>query len=66
MLLKTVEQLLEAQASNPFPEAVDEPKTLHLCFLASDTGAVNWDALNAAKSDSERYKLIESAVFRVA
>jgi len=63
VLLMTAEKLLAAQQGNPFPEAVNEPKTLHLSFLVSDAGAVDWNALNAAKSESERYELIDRVFY---
>ncbi len=63
VLLLTAKQLLAAQKRNPFPDAVSEPKTLHLSFLVSDPDAVNWNALDAAKSASEHYELIDRVFY---
>lgn len=49
--------LEQAAASNPFPEAEMEPKTLHLYFLAEDAAAADLAGMEAKKTDSERYVL---------
>lgn len=43
---------------NPFPEAADEPKTLHVGFLVSAPPKPQLDALERIKLDSERFELI--------
>lgn len=57
VLILTAHQLEMAIASNPFPDAAAEPRTLHLFFLAAPPLAPRTDALNGAKSSSERIKL---------
>jgi uncharacterized protein (DUF1697 family) len=51
-----------AVASNPFPEAESEPKTLHVYFLASMPKNLDLGALESIKSDRERFAL-EDRVF---
>jgi len=55
-LLDLVE-MEQAMASNPFPEAESEPKTLHLYFLASIPENPDLKALDSLKRDDERYSL---------
>jgi uncharacterized protein (DUF1697 family) len=55
VLLLELAQLEKAAKSNPFPEAVSEPKTLHLNFLASLPLNPDLEALNSLKSKSERF-----------
>ena len=44
-------------ASNPFPEAEAEPKTLHVYFLASMPRNLDPSALESIKGDRERFAL---------
>jgi uncharacterized protein (DUF1697 family) len=61
LLLKPAE-IDRAVASNPFPEAESEPKTLHVYFLASMPKNLDLGALESIKSDRERFAL-EDRVF---
>lgn len=47
-------------AANPFPE--NNPKALHIFFL-SEASDVSPDALDAARSDQERWHLTDRALF---
>lgn len=49
-------------AANPFPEAVDDPKALHLFFLASPS-LVDESVLKAAKGPEERFQLTERVLY---
>lgn len=49
--------LEDAVASNPFPEAEAEPKSLHLYFLRSVPEDPNVDALEALRAPLERFHL---------
>ena len=53
----------EALRRNPFPEAVSDPKTLHLFFLESTPESPNLEALTAARSPTERFRLIGQAFY---
>ncbi len=57
VLILNASQLRDAIASNPFPEAEAEPQTLHLFFLASPPLTPDIEALNCAKSSSERFHI---------
>ncbi len=57
VLVLGVDQLAEAIAANPFPEAEGDPKTLHAFFLASVPTAPDLNALAAAAVPSERFHL---------
>jgi uncharacterized protein (DUF1697 family) len=56
LLLDAVE-LQQAIADNPYPEAVADPKSLSLLFLAEMPQHPNLKALEALKTNSERFKL---------
>ena len=49
--------------SNPFPEAASEPKSLHFCFLASSPRSPDIDALTAAQTRTERFRLIGQVLY---
>jgi len=53
---------LAAVAANPFPDAVAEPKTLHLSFLAGPA-APNLEAMDAAKADDEAYVITDHTLY---
>jgi uncharacterized protein (DUF1697 family) len=51
------EDIERAVASNPFPEAESEPKTLHVLFLASMPRSPDLGALESIRGDRERFAL---------
>ena len=57
IILLTLADLEKAIAANPFPEALDEPKTLHLFFLAARPDDPDLNGLEDARADSERFEL---------
>ena len=57
ILLLTLRDVEKAIAANPFPVAEDEPKTLHLFFLADQPDAADLNRLEVARADSERFEL---------
>lgn len=63
LLLITESDLLEAMASNPFPDAVSEPKTLHFFFLAEPSSKPNTEALDQAKAPSESYRITDRVFY---
>lgn len=56
-------ELQSAMDGNPFPEAEDEPKTLHLNFLAAASQEPNLDTIAAAAKENERYALTDSVFY---
>ncbi len=63
LLLLEKKHLLKAIRSNPFTTAVSDPKTLHFFFLAERPSRPDIKAIDAAKSASEHYKLIDSVFY---
>ena len=63
VLILSADQLENAIASNPFPEAEAEPKTLHLLFLASAPAAPDIQSLTKAKSPSEQFHLADHVFY---
>jgi uncharacterized protein (DUF1697 family) len=57
LLLETAE-LKKAMAGNPYPVAEPNPKSLHLFFLDEAPQHPDLKALDAFKTDSERYELV--------
>ncbi len=57
LLLLSRKDLLDAIASNPFPQATSRPNTLHFLFLAEPPADPDSKALAAAKSPTESYEL---------
>lgn len=57
VLALTLDQLEHSVDQNPFPEAEDEPKSLHLYFLASGPPDPDMEAIEDARTGSERYQL---------
>lgn len=52
-----LEALRKACADNPFPEAQDDPQSLHLGFLAAKPLQPDLGKLSSLKKDSERFHL---------
>lgn len=59
----TRDALATAIAENPFPEAVADPGTLHLGFLASRPKRPDLGKLSSLKKESERFHLSESVFY---
>jgi uncharacterized protein (DUF1697 family) len=55
--LLTVRELEKAVASNPFPDAVEDPKSLHLFFLSSKPKSLKRESLDEIKAERENYLL---------
>ncbi|MCH7565736.1 MAG: DUF1697 domain-containing protein [Gemmatimonadetes bacterium] len=57
------EELRRAIASNPFPQAVTDPKTLHLFFLSEPPHSPVIESLNSYKADSESFVLTDRVLY---
>jgi len=63
VLVLSVQELHDAIASNPFPEGESDPKSLHLFFLESSPVNPDLKRLESLKSESERFKLIDTVFY---
>jgi uncharacterized protein (DUF1697 family) len=66
VMLLTVDELQQAVDANPFPKGENEPKTLHLFFMDSSPQDPDLNALEAVKTDNERYQLINNVFYLYA
>jgi uncharacterized protein (DUF1697 family) len=66
VLLLDLVEMEQTMASNPFPEAEAEPKTLHLFFLTSASQNPNWPMLDSLKQENEQFKLIDKVFYLYA
>ncbi len=62
VLVLTRREVERAVAGNPFPEAVGDPRSLHLLFLVSRPEKPDLESLESIKAQSERFAL-EGRVF---
>lgn len=63
VFLLDLAEMEKATASNPFPEAESEPKTLHLYFMASAPPNPDLKMLEDIKKDNEQFKLIDAVFY---
>jgi uncharacterized protein (DUF1697 family) len=63
VLIFNREDLLTAIESNPFTNAVSDPKTLHFFFLAAPASDPDIEALENAKTSTEKYKLTDCVFY---
>lgn len=49
--------------ANPFPDAVNDPKSLHVGFLTEEPVAPDVDSLAALKSPTENYRLLKGVFY---
>ena len=61
--LLSVEALHNAVRLNPFSEAEENPKTLHVYFLAETPKSAYQESLNDIKLESESYRLEENVFY---
>lgn len=57
VLVLTVPELARAAAANPFPKADEEPKSVHLFFLAARPVKPDLESLDALANNGERFAL---------
>jgi uncharacterized protein (DUF1697 family) len=58
IMVLTAAELRNAAAANPFPEAENGPKSLHMYFLADTPQNPDIKTLNELKTDNESFNLI--------
>lgn len=63
VFLLSIQELRDAITSNPFPEGVADPKTLHLSFLAAVPENPDFARLDRVKTKRERFKLINKVFY---
>jgi uncharacterized protein (DUF1697 family) len=63
VVILSLAELEKAIASNPFPEADANPKSLHLIFLVSKPKTPDLEALEKVKAESEGFKLVEKIFY---
>lgn len=63
VLILSARKLEDAIASNPFPEAEAEPKSLHLYFLDAVPKSPDLDKLNRLKKSSEQFELVDDVLY---
>jgi len=66
LLLLSHERFAAIAASNPFPEAEQSPKTLHVGFLAEKPPNPDFDMLTDRQAKSEEFSLIDDAFYLYA
>jgi uncharacterized protein (DUF1697 family) len=66
VLLLEPEDVRRAIQNNPCPEAEQDPKSLHLGFLASAPIKADFKALESLKSGSEQFRLIGNVFYLLA
>lgn len=59
VLVCDARRLRRAMKDNPFPEAENDPKSLHVFFLESAPATPDIESISAAKSSSERFELVD-------
>jgi uncharacterized protein (DUF1697 family) len=63
IIILTHAELKNAASGNPFPEANDNPQTVHLFFLAEPPRTPDVKACDALKTSTERFKLKGSVFY---
>ena len=66
VILLTLPELQTAVKANPFPEGQEDPKSLHFYFLEKAPVNPDFSPLEAAKSESERFELIDKVFYLYA
>jgi len=63
VLIMTATELQRAVEENPFANATDEPKTLHLWFLDGQATNADLASIESVKSESESYVLADRVFY---
>ena len=63
VVILTKEEWSAVIRANPYPEAEEDPKSLHFYFMHAPPDAPNLNKMNELKSDSERFEIIDSVLY---
>lgn len=63
VLVLKAEDLKTAIEANPFADSVEDPKNLHLFFLSSSVGEVDYDKMNSSSTSAEEYSLVDQVFY---
>jgi uncharacterized protein (DUF1697 family) len=63
VLLLKLAELKKAIANNPFPEGENDPKTLHIGFLAAVPKQPDLERLESIRAEKERFRLVDSIFY---
>jgi uncharacterized protein (DUF1697 family) len=63
VLLLSLEEFVKIVKNNPFPEVRNDPKALHIGFLAAAPKEPNLTTLESLRGKSERFRLIDNAFY---
>ncbi|MEM6779759.1 MAG: DUF1697 domain-containing protein [Planctomycetota bacterium] len=63
LLVLQCDSLLDAIQSNPFPDAVADPKSLHFFFLSEPATAADTKAMGAARKSNEEFELTDEVFY---
>lgn len=63
VMVRSIQELQDAIAANPFSEAESQPKTLHFYFLESPPGQPDLASLEAVKAAGERFRLVDTVFY---
>lgn len=63
ILIRSGQDLQDAIAANPFPEAESQPKALHFFFLESPPADPDLAGLESLKTTTERFKLVDDVFY---
>ena len=63
VLLLKEDNFNEVLNKNPFPEAIEDPKSLHVFFLVKKTTKPDLEKLESLKNETERFVLLDNSFF---
>ena len=63
MCVLTIDDYRSVVAANPYPDAADTPKYLHVWFLIGTADSPDLDTLRSLKSPTEKFELQSSAFY---
>ena len=66
LMLLNQSEFLTAATANPFPQAADNPKTLHLYFMAEPPANPEIDKLDDLRQNGEQFELINQVFYLLA
>lgn len=63
VLVLSAANFTAALVANPYPEGADDPKTVHLSFLAEPASSADLSALEALRAETERFHLTDQVFY---
>lgn len=63
IMVRTIDEIQSSLVQNPFPQALENGKTLHILYMDEEPTNMDWERLAALRKPTESYQLIDNCFY---